>query len=85
VTDTEASKRDANQREKIAAQKAQLAALDTVSLPPTSAFLAIGWTMVPHLEEPVDTAVEEVEEAEEAEEAIIDPFLPPSSIAPAAI
>jgi hypothetical protein len=44
--------------------------------------------MVPHLEEPVEKAVEEAEEAEKAEEAegaIIDPFLPPSSIAPAAI
>jgi hypothetical protein len=66
VTDTEASKRDVNQREKIAAQKARLAALDTVSLPPTSAFLAIGWTMTPHLEEPVEKAVEEVEVADKA-------------------
>jgi hypothetical protein len=84
MTGTEASERDEGQQEKIAAQKAQLAALDTASLPPASAFLETGWTAAPHLEEPVEEAVEEVEEAENAEEAIIDPLLPPST-APAAI
>jgi hypothetical protein len=97
MTGAEASERDAEQRDKIAAQRTQLQALEVSLIPPTSSFLAQGWIRrpAPPLEVPeeVPDAEREAEEAPEAEveaeaeagEAIDDPFRPPPSTAPAAL
>jgi hypothetical protein len=82
MTGAEASERDAEQRDKIAAQEIQLQALSVSLLPPTSS-LAQGWIRSPA---PPLEALEEAPETEaEAEEAIDDPFRPPPSTAPAAL
>jgi hypothetical protein len=77
MTGAEASERDAEQRDKIAAQRTQLQALGVSLIPPTSSFLAQGWIRrrappLKVLKEVPDAEAEEAPDAEveaEAEEA----------------